>query len=296
MPVASVNKVLVTGASGFVGAYFSKCTNEFSIYKLGSNIRINEYSSSNVLLQNILKDKSTVLHLANLAHKKFTDDELNAVNNIGTLELAIAASRAGIKRFVYVSTVNVHSDFIHGMPITEMSPLGRFPSSSKLRAEEGLQKIGRETGMEVTIVRSVLVYGVDAPGNMGLITKMVSRFPFTPFGLVKNSRSLISIGNLCDFLALCLSHPKAADEVFLVSDDQVISTPKLMDAIAIALGNKLFHLPIPVSLLRFTGRLLGKSNQVEHLIGDLEVDVSKAKTLLDWVPIETMEQAMSELK
>jgi nucleoside-diphosphate-sugar epimerase len=288
--------LLVSGSTGFIGSYFCKNETNFEVVKLDSKIRINKYCGSFSSLQEPLKNCDVFLHLAGLAHGKFSESELRDTNLLGTLGLAVAAAKAGVKRFVFVSSVNVHGSDSGEFPFTEKSDLRHSINLSNLEAEKGLKEIGKETGMEVTIVRSVLVYGADAPGNMGLLMKVVSKLPFTPFGIVRNKRSFISIGNLCDFLSLCASHPEASNEVFLVSDDKVVSTPELMNAFALGLGRKIYHLPIPAILLRLLGKLSGKSKQVDQLVGNLQVDVSKAKSLLGWAPIETMEQAMCKLK
>ncbi len=289
-------EVLITGSSGFIGSYF--CANEtrFLLRKFDSSIRINGACDSNSTLQKEIGGCDTVLHLAGLAHKSYTDQQLDDVNHLGTLQLAGLAANAGVKRFVFVSTVNVLGGASFSLPLTENVSYEKSINESKRQAEVSLQKIGRETGMEITIIRPVLVYGKDAPGNMGLLVKIASRLPFTPFGLVNNKRSFISIDNLCDFISLCIYHPKAANEVFLISDDHTVSTPEFMNSVVGGLGQNTRHLPIPVWIIRFMGKLFGISKQVEQLVGDLEVNCSKAKKLLGWTPLETMAQSMAKLK
>jgi nucleoside-diphosphate-sugar epimerase len=288
-------RVLVTGSTGFLGSYFCSNVTRLSLCTLDSSIRMNDLSGSLVSFQKELNNSDTVLHLAGLAHGNFTDQQLNEVNHLGTLKLARLAAKAGVKRFVFVSTVNVHGGSSFDLPLTESTSLDASIDVPKSLAEAGLQKIGRETGMEVTIVRPVLVYGKGVPGNMGLLVKIASKLSFTPLGLVKNNRSFISVSNLCDFLYTCCIHPKAANEAFLVSDDQTVSVPVFMSAIAKGLGKKIYHLPIPVWVMHFLGTLSGKSKQVEQLVGDLEVDCSKAQKLLGWTPPEKMAQATTNL-
>jgi len=188
--------ILITGSTGFIGSCFCQNKPEFTINKLDPSIRINSTCGSNSLLKKQLKKNNTVLHLAGLAHGSYTEQELNEVDHLGTLELAAAAAKAGVKRFVFISTVNVHGNMISIVPFTEISGLDNSVNLSKAKAEEGLKKIGKENSMEVTIIRSVLVYGKNAPGNFGLLSKIVSKLPFTPFALVKNKRSFISVGEI----------------------------------------------------------------------------------------------------
>lgn len=288
--------MLITGSTGFIGSHFCKNYAKLSLSKLDSNIRLSPSCSSNSLLQAELNNISVVLHLAGLAHGCYSEQELDDVNHLGSLELASAAARAGVKRFVFVSTVNVNGSFTGGVPFVEESGIGVPLNPSKEKAEQGLKKIGDKTGMEITIVRPVLVYGKNSRGNMGSLIKIATKLSFTPFGLVKNKRSFMSVGNLCDFLYTCCTHPKAANEVFLISDDQIISTPELMSAIAKGLSKSMWHWPVPVWLMRYLGKFSGRSKQVEQLVGNLLVDCSKAKKLLGWVPPETMAQAMARLK
>ncbi len=288
--------VMVTGSAGFIGSHFCENETRLSIYELDSNLRVNSACSSNPFLNNKLGNCDAVLHLAGLAHGNHSAQELNEVNHLGTLELASAAAKAGVKRFVFVSTVNVHSGATCNTPITEESSLDYLISPSKISAEEGLKKIGSETNMEITIVRPVLVYGKGAPGNMGLLYGMVSRLPFTLFGLINNKKSFISVGNLCDFLYVCCTHPKAGNEVFLISDNKSVSISVFMSAIAVGLDRKICHLPVSNSILRILGNLIGRSKQVVQLLDNLEVDISKAKNLLDWLPPETLGQAMGKIK
>jgi nucleoside-diphosphate-sugar epimerase len=288
--------VLVTGATGFIGTNFCETETRLSLFKLSSHIRINESSRLNRALGKELEGHSVVLHLAGLAHNNYSVQELHRINHLGTLELATAAGQAGVKRFIFLSTVNVHGSFSGEYPFTETSDLDESLSQLKIATEKGLVDIGADTGMEITIVRSVLVYGKDAPGNVGRLNKLVSILRISPFGLIRNKKSLISVANLCDFLYTCCIHAKAGDEVFLVSDDDVVSTPELLSSIALGLGRKIYHLPVPVRVLSFLGGLCSRSKQVEQLIVNLEVDCSKARSLLGWSPLETMAQAMAKLK
>jgi len=287
--------LLITGAAGFIGSYFCKYELECSVHQLESNIKINSSCGSNSVLKNELNNCSVILHLACLAHSNYSAQELDEVNHLGTLALATAAAKAGVKRFVFVSTVNVHGG-VSVKPFTENSNLDDSINTSKVKAENGLKIIGAQTGMEITIIRPVLVYGKGAPGNMALLIRMASKLPFTPFGLVKNKRSFISVSNLCSFISVCVTHPKAANETFLVSDGYTVSTPVLMSAMALGMGKYIYHIPVPIWMLKFAAKLLGKSKQIGQILGDFEVETSKSQEVLGWSPPETMAQAMVKLK
>ena len=288
--------VLVTGATGFIGKRFCELEGDYEVYKLSSLIRLGSESRIDSNLIQALENKDVVLHLAGLAHNAYSENDLDEVNHLGSLEIAIAAEKAGVKRFIFLSTVNVHGLISSTYPLSESSQQNFNITASKVKAEKELLRLGEETGMEITIIRSVLVYGKGAPANMGLLIKLASSLPLSPFGLLKNRRSYISVLNLCGFISLCINHPKAANEVFLISDDCDISTKELMDLMASGIGRKLFHIPIPVYLLKLIGYAFGRTKQIKQLTENLQVDISKAKNILGWSPIETMEQAMSKLK
>jgi nucleoside-diphosphate-sugar epimerase len=300
-----MTNILMTGATGFIG---SRLLDAFSCEKIRILGRsqpkffmgevVNKAINASEDYTDCFIDIDAVIHLAAVAHNNSSDlNFIKEVNVRGTLNLARQAAEAGVKRFVFISSIGVLGSHTE-KPFCEQSP--ELPHSeyaqSKLDAEKELQELSKETGLEVVIVRPVLVYGKNAPGNFGLLSKFVSKLSFTPFLMVKNKRSFISVDNLCDFISLCIAHPKAADEVFLISDSGTVSTPEIMSAIAKGMGKSIRHLPIPVWVMRVFGKLLGKSKQVEQLVGDLEVDCSKAKNLLGWTPPETMAQAMAKFK
>jgi nucleoside-diphosphate-sugar epimerase len=289
--------LLVTGSTGFIGSYFCKKETQLELSKLDSNVRINSSCGSNPFLQKELNNSSVVLHLAGLAHRKYTEQELDEVNHLGTLELALAAVKAGVKRFVFVSSIGVNGKLTNGKSFDEVDmavPHNSF-TESKWQAEQGLLAIAKESGMEVVIIRPVLVYGANASGNFGLLTKLVKKLPFLPFTLVNNKRSFISIDNLCDFISVCITHPKAANQTFVIADGEPVSTKVFTNAMAKGLRKKVTQLPIPVWIMSVVAKLCGKSSQSQQLLGDLEVDCSKARDLLGWTPSETMRQAMGKL-
>ncbi|MCX8854925.1 NAD-dependent epimerase/dehydratase family protein [Vibrio parahaemolyticus] len=296
--------VLLTGATGFVGLHVVnyidevKCvvrineTHSFSyVYELESIDRNSDWSGA---FENI----DAVIHLAGVAHSKNASVKcFNSVNYDGTIQLANEAVKAGVKRFVFVSSIGVNGTSTHELPFTESSipfPHNSY-AQSKYDAECGLKKIAKETGLEVVIVRPTLVYGPSAPGNFGMLTKLIHKIPLLPFGMANNRRDFIAVQNLADLLVICANHPDAAGHTFLASDGETVSIKQFTNAIADGLGKKVIQLPVPVSVMRLLGKLAGKSAMIEQLYGNLEVDSSNIKEVLGWTPPLTMKQAMSTL-
>jgi nucleoside-diphosphate-sugar epimerase len=300
--------VLVTGADGFIGskvvsALSSKCIvragvrSSISARKLESRFEIGEISSTTKWYDK-LTDVNTVVHIAAVAHNNSDDPSyIYEVNVNGTINLAQQALKTGVKRFVFISSIGV-------LGSTSLTPFNEksstkphsFYAESKLQAEKALLKIAKESELEVVIIRPVLVYGAGAPGNFGKLVGLVRKTPFLPFSLCENKRSFISIDNLVDFISVCINHPKAKNETFCISDRTYVSIREFTDGIAKGLNKKLIQLPIPVFILKLLGKMTGKSEMVEQLVGDLQVDSSKARELLDWIPPVTMDETLSKLR
>lgn len=300
-------KILMTGASGFIGneLYKSSTTKEsFRCVIRGSEN--NRYSDCfKISSLNASTDWSgafecidAVIHLAGLAHsKEFTEQDYKSVNVDGTLHLAREAAKSGVKRFVFVSSIGINGSSSGKTPFCENSPDKPHDpySCSKLEAEKGLKLISQQTGLEVVIVRPTLVYGANAPGNFGRLCMLVSKSPVLPFGLVNNKRDFIAVQNLAELLLVCATHPNAAGNTFLASDGQGISVEMFTHAIAEGLEKNIIQLPVPIFIMRFVGKLLGKTSMVEQLVGNLEVDSSKIVRVLGWKPPYTLKQAMCSL-
>lgn len=297
-------KSLITGATGFVGQQVIKLeplsrivirTN--SCYQSHDSFKIKELNN-NTDWYCAFDGVGQVIHLAGLAHSRsHTDDDYRAINVDGTLRLASEAAKAGVKRFVFVSSIAVNgkkTKQLHFNPSSEPRPSNVF-AHSKYDAEIGLKKIAEETGLEVVIVRPTLVYGLNAPANFGLLTKLVQKLPFLPFGLTDNKRDFIAVQNLADLLITCANHPDAAGHTFLASDGETVSIKEFTNAIAKGLNKKLIQLPVPVSIMKLVAQLVGKLAMAEQLLGNLQVDSSNAQEVLGWVPPYTMEQAMASL-
>jgi nucleoside-diphosphate-sugar epimerase len=211
----------------------------------------------------------------------------HAVNVDGTLNLARQAAAAGVKRFVFISSVKVNGDNTPlGRPFTEADapkPQDAY-GQSKHEAEQGLRQLSANTGMEVVVIRPPLVYGPGVKANFAALMRAVQRGWPLPLGAVHNQRSLVALSNLVDFIVICITHPQAANQTFLVSDGKDLSTTELVQGMAQAAGVPARLLPVPVLALKAGASLLGKGDALQRLCGNLQVDISKARSLLGWVP------------
>jgi UDP-glucose 4-epimerase len=239
-----------------------------------------------------LKGISVVVHAAARVHvmnDTATDPliEFRRVNLQGTLNLARQAATSGVRRFVFISSIKVNGEAtVLGSPFFAddvPTPLDAY-GVSKMEAEQGLRQIAADTGMEVVIIRPPLVYGPGVKANFAALMRAVQRGWLLPLGAVYNQRSLVALDNLVDFIITCTTHPLAANQTFLVSDGQDLSTTQLIREMAQAAGVTARLLPVPVPWLRAAARVLGKADSVDRLCGNLQVDISKARTLLGWMP------------
>jgi nucleoside-diphosphate-sugar epimerase len=299
-------KILITGSNGFIGSTLTKKLKEeyevISHGRSGGNItNMNDFFEvdidSQANWQECLSGVNTILHLAAVAHNNSNDPDLiNEVNVNGTINLAQQAVKSGVQRFIFISSIGVLGNST-SEPFDERSTVSAHSdyAASKLQAEEALLKIAQETDLEVVIIRPVLVYGAGAPGNFGKLVKLVKKMPFLPFALCSNKRSFISVDNLVDFISTCIEHPKAKNEIFCISDGDYVSITEFTNGIAKGLSTNLIQLPIPIFIFRLLGHISGKSEQVDQLVGDLQVDSSKARELLGWHPPVTMTETFSKL-
>ena len=289
--------ILLTGANGFIGKQITHINNDVvtvSTVHKKADFYIDDLDDT-VNWVPILDGVEKVIHLANLAHADFSEDEYQRINIDGSLHLVREAIKAGVKRFVYLSSVSVYGNqYEHINHSLAYQPLTKA-SKSKVKFEEELIKLTQSSQMEVVIVRAPLVYGPNAPGNFGLLIKLVSTTPVLPFGLINNKRDFISVYNLSELLLTCANHPDAGGHIFLVSDTEPVSIKDFTTAIAKGLGKKTIQLPVPVFLMRLVGSLINKSTMVEQLVGDLQVDSSCVREVLNWTPPYTMEESMASL-
>lgn len=286
--------VLVTGANGWVGHSLTVrgAVSMSRIIDASRNVVSVGNLDGNIDWQHALSQCRVVVHTAARVHMmndKVTDPlrEYRRVNVDGSLNLARQAAQAGINRFIFVSSIKVNSEkTLPNQPFrADDSPAPQDPYGiSKMEAGQGLRAIARETGVEIVIVRPPLVYGPNVKANFAALIRAVKRGVPLPLGAVNNQRSLIGIDNLVDFLVICIDHPLAANETFLVSDGHDVSVPELVRGLADARGVKAHLLPIPVSVLQFGAALLGKRDVINRLCENLQVDIDKTRKLLAWTP------------
>ena len=306
-----VNKVLLTGATGFVGAallaYLQRHANhsvsiasrsEHSELGHGCPVfNLGEFGAQ-TNWHPALAGVDCVIHLAGRAHvlsqESNTLELFREANTRATLNLATQAAAQGVKRFIFISSIGVNGAYTTSQPFCESSapaPHADY-AVSKLEAETGLLQIARTTEMEVVIIRPPLVYAAHAPGNFRRLLKLVRSGLPLPFGRVNNSRSMIALENLVDFVATCIDHPAAANQIFLASDGVDFSTGQIIGLLARGMGRDVALIPFPVSLLSVSAKLLGKQGVYTQLCGSLQIDSSKARQLLGWAPPVPAEAAM----
>ena len=307
-------KVLVTGANGFVGNALVTQLLADNLVVIGvvrSKDSILPDGAGRFLILDILDEihwnsmlegVTVVIHTAARVH--VMDDsvadplvEFRKVNVDATLNLARQAADAGVKRFIFISSVKVNGEITQlGQPFQPNDnyipddPYGL----SKYEAEQGLLALAKETGMEVVIIRPPLVYGPGVRANFASMMKWVNKGVPLPLGTIKNQRSLVALDNLVSFIIHCIDHPQAANEVFLISDGEDVSTTELLQKVAKAFGKQARLVPVPVSWMSFAARLIGKGDMTNRLFGSLQVDSSKARNLLGWKPVTTMDEQLKK--
>lgn len=217
------------------------------------------------------------------------------VNVDGTLALARQAVAAGVRRFIFVSSVKVNGEVtLEGKAFTAND--APCPSDaygiSKMEAEDGLRRLAAETGMEVVIIRPPLVYGPGVKANFRTMMNWVNRGIPLPLGAIDNKRSFVALDNLVDLIIACVDHPRAANETFLVSDDEDLSTTELLQRLAQAMGVPSRLLSVPPRILEIGASLLRKKEIAQRLCGSLQLDITKTKKLLDWCPPITVDEAL----
>jgi UDP-glucose 4-epimerase len=299
--------ILVTGSNGFVGRELC-----LTLGKRGIPFRAAVRAGAGegqVAVGNLnaatdwreaLVGCTTVIHLAARVHvmSDTNEDPLRAyreVNLDGTLQLARQAVDAGVKRFVFVSSVKVNGEGTEGKPFSASDcPAPCDPYGvSKMEAETALLALGRKTGLEVVVVRPPLIYGPGVKANFLNLVKLVRLGLPLPFGLANGYRSMVAVENLVDLLITCATHPNAPGAVFMVSDGQDMHVGDLVRMIAKAMDKKVFLLPVPPLMLRLAARLTGKSAVVDRLFGALQVDMKATQERLQWKPVVAPQIAIS---
>lgn len=306
--------ILVTGATGFVGSALIERLAQAKDVHVTAAVRRRGDLPGSVRLQLVqdlapetdwhqaLSGMKVVIHAAarvHLMNDTAADplEEYRRINTRGTLNLARQAADAGVKRFIFISTIKVNGEGTKpGAPYRASDkPAPEDPYGvSKLEAEQGLKELAKETGMEVVIIRPVLVYGPGVKANFQAMMMLVSKGLPLPLGAIHNKRSLVALDNLVDLIVTCIDHPAAANQTFLASDGEDLSTTELLRRIGKALGKPARLLPIPASLLELGAALLGKRAVAQRLLGSLQVDISHTCNTLGWKPPVTLDQALAK--
>ncbi|MFW0758492.1 UDP-glucose 4-epimerase family protein [Pseudomonas sp. H11T01] len=305
-------KVLVTGASGFVGEAlvfrllldkkFTPIAAARGATRLHGLCPVVPFDLTDAKALPTLNDVRVVIHAAARVHvmNETAMDalaEFRKVNVEGTLRLAQRAAESGVKRFIFISSIKVNGEStIPGKPFKaddRPAPVDPY-GVSKHEAEEALKQLGHETGMEVVIIRPPLVYGPGVKANFLSMLSWLNKGIPLPFGAIRNQRSLVAIGNLVDLIVTCIDHPAAANNTFLVSDGEDLSTTQLLRRLARALGKNARLLPLPEGLLKLAASALSKQAVAQRICGSLQVDISKSRELLGWTPPINMDTAMRQ--
>lgn len=303
-------RILVSGATGFLGHALCR-----TLQMGGAIIRPTVRRSVDVGTEAIaigeigpdtdwsraLEGVDRVIHCAARVHMMNDSSgnplrEFRRVNTEGTLNLARQAAAAGVERFVFVSSIKVNGEWTApGCPFTAddaPNPQDDY-GVSKAEAEDGLRQLAGSTGMSCAIVRPPLVYGPGVKANFASMMRLVSRGLPLPLGAVQhNRRSLVALDNLVDLLIRCAEHPAAANQTFLVSDDEDLSTADLLRRLGVAVGKPVLLLPVPLALLRLGASLTGRGEIAKRLLGNLQVDISKTRQLLGWRPPVSVDEGL----
>ena len=310
VPMKKSIEVIVTGASGFVGGFVCDALQRsgYGVRRFSRSIPKNSTAlegwvsfgdvTSPSDACSAFEGAQVVIHLAARAHvlnETATDPlaEFRKVNVAGTLSLARQAAEAGVRRFLFISSIGVNGNQT-SRPFTDSdvpNPIEPY-AVSKREAEDGLRQLALETGMEVVIIRPPLVYGANAPGNFGRLIRSVYRGIPLPLGAIHNKRSLVALDNLVDLIVTCIDHPAAANQTFLVSDGEDLSTTELLCRMGAALGKPARLFPVPSWVLEVGAAMLGKNALSQRLCGSLQVDISKTRELLGWAPPVSVDAAL----
>ncbi|ASK79469.1 UDP-glucose 4-epimerase [Paraphotobacterium marinum] len=256
-----IMKILVTGATGFIGGEFVKNT-QFDLRCVVRKNKENNFNdvfeidglNTNTNWQGAFDGVDVVVHFAGIAQSEQTNqEEYEQINFKGTLKLAEEAASAGVKRFIFISTALVNGNNTNEKPFSEKDKV--FPANayatSKYKAEQSLQSLALKSNMDFVIIRPPVVYGNGVKSNFTTLVKLVKKLPILPFGLAHNSRSYLSVLNFIDFIELCLFNDKVANQTFLISDNESISTKELTNRINGVFGKKTRQLPVPILFLSY---------------------------------------------
>lgn len=302
-------QLLVTGATGFVGSRLCECALQKD-WPVRCTVRRSGIHNGIVVgdlgpdtdWSAALHSIDIVVHLAARVHvmEETNSDplaEFRRVNVEGTLNLAQQVVIANVKRFVFISSIKVNGESTPlNRPYTSEDipkPIDPY-SISKFETEEGLRKLATETGLEVVIIRPPLVYGPGVKANFLSMMRWLNKGVPLPLGAIHNKRSLIALDNFVDLIMTCVDHPAAANQTFMASDGDDLSTTELLQQLSLCLGRPARLVPMPAYLLNYAAIYLGKRNVAQRLLGSLQVDITKTRDLLDWRPPLSVSESLQK--
>lgn len=319
-----MKNICITGANGFIGKYICKKLlddkkNLIGIIRsknlpfISPGIRFISVSGNwlNADWKKIFNNTECIVHCAAKVHSFNSEDSLETyctANTMITKKLAIEAINAGVKRFIFLSTIKVNGESTSTVSpdstkfkkknmftISDDPNPQDFYSISKFKAEKVLWEIAEKNDLEVVVIRLPLVYGNGVKGNLARLSKLIKLNIPLPFNSIHNKRSLIGIDNLVDLISRCIHHPKANGRTFLASDDEDLSTPDLIRLMALSMGKKVFLFSLPTFILNFLGFFFGKKQIVNRLLGSLRIDISYTKKTLNWTPAVSLKEGMRRM-
>ena len=301
-----MKNLLITGATGFIGNNLAShllVNNNYNIFTVSRSTALQnpnsffiEDISSDTDWTHPLKNIDVVVHCAAASSSNFlSNDLIYQINVSGTINLVQQCIDASVKRFIFISTIKVlGNSTCNKNPFffdDKHIPVD-FYAQSKSNAETLLKNLCDSSGIEFVIIRPPLVYGPGVKGNFASLLALTQKRLFLPFGSTVNKRSMVSVQNLVDLIVKCIDHPNAANQTFLVSDDEDISTSDLLRLLGIAANKPARLVKFPVSLLRFIANFLGKGSAIDRLTGSLQVDITHTKSTLNWSPPLTLKEGL----
>ncbi len=305
------NTLLITGANGFVGkqlcaelsrqgqAVRAAVRSKTSFVENTETISIGDINIETDWSE-ALRGITVAVHLAAAmlnAKDSKAYDALHKTNVEGTWNLARQAADAGVKRFIFISSIKVNGEMTPlGLPFSAEDkplPIDAY-GISKLEAEQSLKHLSEQTGMELVIIRPPLVYGPGVKANFRTLMRCLKMGIPLPLASVHNKRSFVAIENLLDLIITCIDHPAAANQTFLAADGEDMSTPELLQRLGVALGKPAKLIPVPIWLLKMAAQLLGKGDMAQRLVNSLQVDIGKTCERLGWQPPVSVEDALKK--
>lgn len=306
-------RILLTGSTGFIGTellkqlklkkYFINVSSRSSLEKIDEvqNFKINQIDN-NSNWSEALDKVNCVIHCAGIAVENNKSnandlDNYHRINVEGTSNLAYQAAAKGVKRFIFLSSIKVNGERTNvssNFKNTDVPKPENIYAISKWKAEQFLQAISKQTGLEIVIIRAPMVYGEGVKGNFLRLLNLINKGMPLPFGSVNNLRSFISLENLVDLIICCINHPQATGQTFLVSDGEDISTPNLIKKIAMIMKKKAVLIPVPISIIKLTGKIIRKTKKINSLINSLQIDNFFTKETLKWEPPINLDKGLNK--